>query len=112
MTTFFTHAKTLVCPLLLVGTTDEDGLAKTRSRSRMSSTNLTNSSAECARRSTYGSRPWAPKASRAVGAANGKNPISILVPCHRVVGESGTLTGYAGGMAKKRLLLELERSVA
>ena len=49
-----------------------------------------------------------PSASRAVGAANGKNPISILVPCHRVIGGSGALTGYAGGLAAKRWLLEHE----
>ncbi len=49
-----------------------------------------------------------PAASRAVGAANGKNPISIIVPCHRVVGASGGLTGYAGGLAAKRWLLDHE----
>jgi methylated-DNA-[protein]-cysteine S-methyltransferase len=49
-----------------------------------------------------------PKAVRAVGAANGKNPISIVVPCHRVIGQDGTLTGYAGGLPSKRRLLELE----
>ena len=49
-----------------------------------------------------------PSASRAVGAANGKNPISILVPCHRVIAGSGALTGYAGGIAAKRWLLEHE----
>ena len=49
-----------------------------------------------------------PKAVRAVGAANGKNPISIIVPCHRVVGANGTLTGYAGGLARKSWLLNLE----
>jgi methylated-DNA-[protein]-cysteine S-methyltransferase len=52
------------------------------------------------------------KASRAVGAANGRNPISIIVPCHRVIGASGTLTGYAGGVEKKQWLLEHERAVA
>jgi len=46
-----------------------------------------------------------PAASRAVGAANGRNPISIIVPCHRVVGASGALTGYAGGMDAKQWLL-------
>jgi len=46
-----------------------------------------------------------PSAVRAVGAANGQNPISILVPCHRVIGESGALTGYAGGVQNKRWLL-------
>lgn len=49
-----------------------------------------------------------PKAVRAVGAANGRNPISIVVPCHRVIGQDGTLTGYAGGLPSKRRLLELE----
>lgn len=47
-------------------------------------------------------------ASRAVGAANGRNPISIIVPCHRVIGANGTLTGFAGGMAVKEKLLALE----
>ena len=50
-----------------------------------------------------------PSASRAVGAANGKNPIGIIVPCHRVIGANGTLTGYAGGLAMKQWLLEHER---
>ena len=49
-----------------------------------------------------------PGSARAVGAANGRNPISIVVPCHRVIGASGSLTGYAGGLERKRLLLELE----
>ncbi len=47
-------------------------------------------------------------APQAVGGAVGHNPISILIPCHRVVGADGSLTGYAGGVAKKRFLLELE----
>ena len=51
-----------------------------------------------------------PAASRAVGAANGKNPLAIVVPCHRVVGASGALIGYAGGMAAKRWLLDHERA--
>lgn len=51
----------------------------------------------------------APKASRAVGLANGRNPISIIVPCHRVIGSNGSLTGYGGGIDRKRALLELER---
>lgn len=46
--------------------------------------------------------------SRAVGAANGRNPISIIVPCHRLIGSDGSLTGYAGGLERKRYLLELE----
>ncbi|WP_046472340.1 methylated-DNA--[protein]-cysteine S-methyltransferase [Allosalinactinospora lopnorensis] len=50
-----------------------------------------------------------PTASRAVGAANGRNPISIIVPCHRVVGANGTLTGYSAGLPRKRHLLDLER---
>lgn len=45
---------------------------------------------------------------QAVGAANGRNPLSVIVPCHRVVGADGSLTGYAGGLARKRFLLELE----
>lgn len=48
------------------------------------------------------------KAVRAVGAANGKNPVSIIAPCHRVVGASGDLTGFAGGLENKKLLLDLE----
>jgi methylated-DNA-[protein]-cysteine S-methyltransferase len=49
-----------------------------------------------------------PTASRAVGAANGRNPISIIAPCHRVVGASGSLTGFAGGLETKAFLLKLE----
>ena len=49
---------------------------------------------------------------RAVGAANGRNPISIIGPCHRVIGSSGKLTGYAGGLEAKKLLLDLELSGA
>ena len=49
-----------------------------------------------------------PSAVRAVGAANGRNPLSIIVPCHRVIGRDGTLTGYAGGIDNKRKLLALE----
>lgn len=51
-----------------------------------------------------------PSASRAVGAANGRNPISIVAPCHRVIGESGKLTGFAGGLAAKAFLLDHERA--
>jgi methylated-DNA-[protein]-cysteine S-methyltransferase len=51
-----------------------------------------------------------PSASRAVGAANGKNPLSIVVPCHRVIGSNGKLTGLPGGLEVKHRLLELERS--
>ena len=50
-----------------------------------------------------------PKASRAVGLANGANPISIVVPCHRVIGSNGKLTGYGGGLKNKEWLLGLER---
>jgi len=50
-----------------------------------------------------------PTAARAVGLANGRNPIAVIVPCHRVIGADGTLTGYGGGLECKRLLLELER---
>jgi methylated-DNA-[protein]-cysteine S-methyltransferase len=49
-----------------------------------------------------------PKAVRAVGAANGSNPVAIIVPCHRVIGSSGKLTGYGGGLPLKKRLLELE----
>lgn len=53
-----------------------------------------------------------PKAARAVGLANGRNPISIVVPCHRVVGADGTLTGFGGGLPTKRALLDLESRAA
>jgi methylated-DNA-[protein]-cysteine S-methyltransferase len=49
-----------------------------------------------------------PGAARAVGAANGCNPIAIVIPCHRVIGAAGALTGYGGGLSRKRLLLDLE----
>jgi methylated-DNA-[protein]-cysteine S-methyltransferase len=49
-----------------------------------------------------------PNAPRAVGAANGANPLSVVIPCHRLVGADGTLTGYGGGIERKRLLLDLE----
>jgi methylated-DNA-[protein]-cysteine S-methyltransferase len=51
-----------------------------------------------------------PRATRAVGAANGRNPISIIVPCHRVIGSSGKLTGFAGGLETKAHLLSLEEN--
>jgi methylated-DNA-[protein]-cysteine S-methyltransferase len=51
-----------------------------------------------------------PEASRAVGAANGKNPLSIIVPCHRVIGANGKLTGFAGGLNKKKILINGEQS--
>ncbi|WP_069169604.1 methylated-DNA--[protein]-cysteine S-methyltransferase [Streptomyces griseus] len=50
-----------------------------------------------------------PQASRAVGLANGRNPVGIIVPCHRVIGASGSLTGYGGGLERKRRLLAFER---
>ena len=50
-----------------------------------------------------------PKAGRAVGMANNRNPIAIIVPCHRVIGANGSLTGYAGGLNVKQELLALER---
>jgi len=64
---------------------------------------------------TYGDLAAAlgrPTAVRAVGAANGRNPISIVVPCHRVVGAFGALTGYAGGLDRKQRLLDLERAAS
>ena len=62
---------------------------------------------------TYGelvARLGRPGASRAVGAAVGRNPISVIIPCHRVVGADGSLTGYAGGIERKTWLLRLERA--
>jgi methylated-DNA-[protein]-cysteine S-methyltransferase len=53
-------------------------------------------------------RAGRPGSARAAGAATGRNPIGIIVPCHRIVGSNGSLTGYAGGLAKKRALLTLE----
>jgi methylated-DNA-[protein]-cysteine S-methyltransferase len=52
-----------------------------------------------------------PALARAVGAANGRNPLSVIVPCHRVVGKDGDLAGYGGGLDRKRRLLELEGAV-
>jgi methylated-DNA-[protein]-cysteine S-methyltransferase len=49
-----------------------------------------------------------PSACRAVGAANGRNPLPVIVPCHRVIGAAGALTGYGGGLGRKRSLLDLE----
>ena len=60
---------------------------------------------------TYGElavRLQRPKAARAVGAANGQNPVALVVPCHRVIGSTGALTGYAGGISRKRYLLAHE----
>ena len=64
---------------------------------------------------TYGALALAlgdPRKVRAVGLANGRNPISIVVPCHRVIGADGSLTGYGGGLERKRQLLALEAEVA
>ncbi|HET9198808.1 MAG TPA: methylated-DNA--[protein]-cysteine S-methyltransferase [Solirubrobacterales bacterium] len=55
-----------------------------------------------------GVEPW--QRARVVGAANGRNPVAILVPCHRVIGADGSLTGYGGGLHRKRALLDLERT--
>ncbi len=63
---------------------------------------------------TYGAQAnmlGKPNASRAVGAANGKNPITIIIPCHRVIGSDGSLTGFSGGLDIKKKLLKLENSV-
>ena len=63
---------------------------------------------------TYGelaSRAGCAGSARAAGAATGRNPISIIVPCHRIVGANGSLTGYAGGLDRKRALLSLESSI-
>jgi methylated-DNA-[protein]-cysteine S-methyltransferase len=64
---------------------------------------------------TYGEQAAAigsPRACRAVGLANGRNPIAIIVPCHRVIGSDGSLTGFGGGLSRKQFLLELERRAA
>ena len=63
---------------------------------------------------TYGElarRAGNPKAARAVGAANGQNPIPIIIPCHRVIGSNGKLTGYAGGLEAKKMLLDIEKTL-
>ncbi len=69
----------------------------------------------CGETVTYGelaARIGRPRSARAVGAAVGRNPISILIPCHRVVGADGRLTGYAGGLDRKQALLALEKTTA
>ena len=63
---------------------------------------------ETARYGELARRLGRPLTARAVGAANGRNPIAVIVPCHRVIGSDGTLTGYAGGLECKRALLDLE----
>jgi methylated-DNA-[protein]-cysteine S-methyltransferase len=63
---------------------------------------------------TYGElarRTGCPGSARAAGAATGRNPVSIIVPCHRIVGANGSLTGYAGGLERKRALLALESGI-
>lgn len=63
---------------------------------------------------TYGElahRAGCPGSARAAGAATGRNPISVIVPCHRIVGSNGSLTGYAGGLDRKRALLALESGI-
>ena len=52
-----------------------------------------------------------PSAARAVGLANGRNPVALIVPCHRVIGADGSLTGYGGGLERKQFLLDLEAGV-
>jgi methylated-DNA-[protein]-cysteine S-methyltransferase len=69
----------------------------------------------CGQTSTYAAVATAagsPRAVRATGAAIGRNPLSIVVPCHRVLGRDGALTGYAGGLARKQALLHLEGAIA
>ncbi len=61
---------------------------------------------------TLAARIGKPGAARAVGLANGRNPISIVVPCHRVIGADGSLTGYGGGLERKQALLDFERATA
>lgn len=66
------------------------------------------------RTATYGEiaeKIGSPKAARAVGLANNRNPIPIFIPCHRVIGARGSLTGYRGGLEMKKKLLELEKSI-
>ena len=89
-------------PLKLAGTPFQERVWKALRRIPFGSTMTY---AELAR------RVGKPTASRAVGHANGRNPVSILVPCHRVVGANGKLTGYAGGVDKKQWLLAWERRV-
>jgi methylated-DNA-[protein]-cysteine S-methyltransferase len=62
--------------------------------------------------SSLAARCGRPSAARASGAATGRNPLSLIIPCHRIVGSSGALTGYAGGLDRKRTLLAFERAVA
>ncbi len=69
----------------------------------------------CGKTISYGElarRIGRPKAVRAVGLANGSNPIGVVVPCHRVIGSNGTLTGYGGGLGRKRWLLQHENALS
>lgn len=66
---------------------------------------------ECRSYGAVAAAVGAPKASRAVGMANCRNPLPVLIPCHRVIGANGRLTGYAGGLEKKELLLNLEQGI-
>lgn len=61
---------------------------------------------------TIAERLGKPRACRAVGMANGKNPLPIIIPCHRIIGKNGKLTGFGGGLAVKQQLLDLERGLA
>ena len=61
---------------------------------------------------TLAQRIGQPKAQRAVGLANGRNPVAVIVPCHRVIGANGSLTGYGGGLDRKQILLALEQGIA
>jgi methylated-DNA-[protein]-cysteine S-methyltransferase len=73
------------------------------------------SSVEFGKTITYGElarRAGCPGSARAAGAATGRNPIGVIVPCHRIVGSNGSLTGYAGGLDRKRALLALESGIA
>jgi methylated-DNA-[protein]-cysteine S-methyltransferase len=65
---------------------------------------------ELASYKTIGEAIGAPKAARAVGATNARNPLPIIVPCHRCIGSDGSLTGFGGGLDTKKLLIDLERS--
>ncbi len=93
------HPVTFDVPLDLVGTPFRQRVWEAL---RAIPWGTTTSYAEIAR------RIGAPTASRAVGMANGRNPVAIIVPCHRVIGSNGAMTGYASGIANKCFLLELE----
>lgn len=88
-------------PLAAEGTPFQRAIWKEISKVRFGETI---SYAELARRAGF------PNCARAAGAATGRNPIGVIVPCHRIVGTNGTLTGYAGGLPKKKALLALEEA--